>query len=122
MRQPVIRDAEHETSAIGVCERGRFVREVVTARRRHLAAFEADLLQFEVAVLAEANGFPKTRRVNAHGPSDRTGATSGLLLGYHVSMQGRFLPPRGAGGGEDRSAAMIQSREAAGSITSSISK
>ncbi len=41
---------------------------------------------------------------------------------YHVSMQGRFLPERGAGGGAERSAAMIQSREAAGSITSSISK
>lgn len=45
-----------------------------------------------------------------------------IHAGYHVSMQGRFLPGRGAGGGAERSAAMIQSREAAGSITSSISK
>src|SRR5580658_1770124 len=41
---------------------------------------------------------------------------------YQVSMQGRFLPVRGGGGGEDRSPALIQRRDSTGSITSSISK
>jgi hypothetical protein len=37
-------------------------------------------------------------------------------------MFGRFLPVRAATGGADSNAALIQRRESAGSITSSISK
>ena len=37
-------------------------------------------------------------------------------------MQGRFLPVRGGGGGTEPRAVVIQRRESAGSITSSISK
>lgn len=41
--------------------------------------------------------------------------------GHHVSMQGRFLPVRGGGGGQALSPSTIQRRVSAGSITSSIS-
>jgi hypothetical protein len=39
-----------------------------------------------------------------------------------VSIDGRFFPVRGGGGGTDRNADTIQRRDSAGSITSSISK
>ena len=37
-------------------------------------------------------------------------------------MLGRFLPRRGAGGGDERRPVMIHFRDSTGSITSSISK
>src|SRR5207244_13466211 len=41
---------------------------------------------------------------------------------HHVSMQGRFLPVRGRGGGAASRAAVTHRLESAGSMTSSISK
>ncbi len=41
---------------------------------------------------------------------------------HQVSMQGSFLPVRGAGGGAERKPAIIHLRDSSGSITSSISK
>ena len=72
-------------------------------------------------ILAERNQFPRWTPGMTSAVETTTWPLS-LMRIYHVSMQGRFLPGRGAGGGAERSAAMIQSREAAGSITSSISK
>ena len=47
---------------------------------------------------------------------------SALTPRYQVSMQGRFLCSRGAGGGVARRALVTQRRESRGSMTSSISK
>ena len=45
-----------------------------------------------------------------------------LPADYQVSIEGRFFSVRRGGGGTERSALVIQNRESAGSITSSISK
>lgn len=42
-------------------------------------------------------------------------------VGHQVSMQLRFFPVRGTGGGDERSASTIRLLDSAGSITSSIS-
>ena len=55
-------------------------------------------------------------------PNEGEGVRPPRWRRYQVSMQGRFLPLRGPGGGAAWSADMIQRRDSAGSITSSSSK
>src|SRR6185369_4523354 len=56
---------------------------------------------------------PRARRAPVQGK---------VLVPHHVSTHGRFFPVRAGGGGTERSAVVIQRRDSAGSITSSISK
>ncbi len=63
-----------------------------------------------------AGGAPRAARTGNKRTIDRL-----WRHGHHVSMQGRFLPLRGGGGGQALSPSTIQRRVSAGSITSSIS-